>query len=181
MTLSKGDSEYPESSAKSQVVRTKHRLLRRKAEARLLNFLSLTKKIPVGAPKHKSRNYNKLATSHNSKKLGRYSAETDPPSDFQVEHTESNIVPLVFNNPQLSSTKTMSSSESILDNTVLKWYSQLIPILDISNKKHSAVAIKAFMERVRHVCKTLDDTQQQTLLYTIVSRMSNDVIQKLKQ
>lgn len=70
-----------------------------------------------------------------------------------------------------------------VDNIVLKWYSQLIPILDIPTKEkdNSAGLIKTFIERCKHACSALNEDQKKMLLFTITSRMSDSVVQNINK
>lgn len=143
------------------------------------NFISLSRKLQGVSfrPKSKLVKRLKLATT---KKLGRYSAEEQPtPVHHPLPSTTNFLAPESGDSEQ--STCKDSEVSFKMDNDVIKFYSQLIPTLDITKKEGSALAIKTFMDRCRHACKALDDEQEKTFLFTIICRMSNDVVKRLKK
>lgn len=148
----------------------------KKKNKKFLHFLNLTNQLGPTRRKSPSRRQKSMDKT----KLGRYSAENDEPlanSSFAFNHpsatthSETNCTPPIKDNMNIPK----------VDNNVLKWYSQLIPMLEIKPNDNSATAIRTFMERCKHACVVLDEEQTRTFLFTIICRMSNDVAKKLKK
>lgn len=186
LNISDNSLQHLLKSAEAEIlpeVARKFKLNRKKPRKRLLNYLDLADRLSnlrLAKPQFKSN--LKLG------KLGRYSAEdrrSVPATQANQKHPESPTFTNFSNidkrrqSVHLNSTVKMSNVQ--VDNKVVKWYSLLIPILEINRTEHCATAIKKFMERCRHVFRGLDDDQQRTFLFTIYSRMTQSVVQKLKK
>lgn len=220
IALALAESEQPLDSEKGELVRIKRKVLRRKREQTLINFLDVARQLPKTKSGPKLIRRLKLANrtpAAGFSKLGRYSAENKNapshnstftpflPDPNSLSTTTSSTKPRPHPrkaaslsgeaagstaaqhlNSEIDSDHDSTVSEEDMsfvpmDNNVLKWYSQLIPMLEIKQKEYSATAIKTFMERCRHACKSLDDEQERTFLFTIICRMSNDVVKRLKK
>lgn len=169
-------------SRKYENIRTKQSIFRTREDQKYLNFLDLAKKLTGKVSIRPPYSLKRLKVA--PRKLGRFSSE-----DYRPLANSSFTLPNEQDPNQLTSQEIRTSAQvenqnanmnvSRLDNSVIKWLSQLIPMLNIHQNEHSATAIKSFMERCRHAWEVLDEDQQRTFLFTIISRMSNTVVKKL--